>query len=489
MNNYLNGFSELTSQIDRGTCYVLDTNYLLDSLSSVNFSEQYFTAILENDSTIFIPFIVWVEFNYNVQKVLEQTEGFLEQSNNFLKEYKPEKLQISKGDIKTKFDNIFNKKIIEDNMVGQTISSNITEFFNKKIDDDSDLGNIINSLNNKTEEILKSWEEEFQADLNAKIQDHINKAKDLLSAFNEKVNNSDTNILIGNEYTKEDLKKKIQVCQLREKNKLYPGNAKKDLEKEGYKIWKDLEIPQKYGDMLLWLELIEFAKKHQNLGKFIIVSNDTEKEDWVLKKSKKLFPQLSIEFYTKTSGSIVDHMKSFDFVTEFSPGTSHEELKKDYILQREDSVLDFEDIPVIDEPVSDLFDDIDFFDYSYKDTIVVPAKIAGFKEVFLGENRWYSINIRNDRIPYLKYIAAYQSHPVSAVTYIAKIDRIVDSPYKPGKKMIVFDGIAKQLKHPIPLGENYLALQSPRYTNHKKLNTANTTDDLFDFTNLFDGDF
>lgn len=143
MNNYLNGFSELTSQIDRGTCYVLDTNYLLDSLSSVNFSEQYFTAILENDSTIFIPFIVWVEFNYNVQKVLEQTEGFLEQSNNFLKEYKPEKLQISKGDIKTKFDNIFNKKIIEDNMVGQTISSNITEFFNKKIDDDSDLGNII----------------------------------------------------------------------------------------------------------------------------------------------------------------------------------------------------------------------------------------------------------------------------------------------------------------------------------------------------------
>ena len=32
---------------------------------------------MENKSQIFIPFIVWVEFNYNIQDVLQQTEGLL----------------------------------------------------------------------------------------------------------------------------------------------------------------------------------------------------------------------------------------------------------------------------------------------------------------------------------------------------------------------------------------------------------------------------
>lgn len=297
----------------------------------------------------------------------------------------------------------------------------------------------------------------------------------------EQVNSTETTILIGEEYSKEDFNQKVKECELREKNKLYPGNSKEDLSKEGYKIWGDLKLPHKYGDMLLWLELIEFAKNHKEFEKFVIVSNDTEKEDWVLKKTKKLFPQLSIEFFTKTSGSTVEQMKSFDFVTKFSPETSSEELEKDYIIQREEPLSVFENIDVNNDLINDLFREIELEEYAYKDTIIVPAKLNGFKEVFLGEDRWYSIYISNDRIPYLEYIASYQSHPISAVTYVAKIDHIEDSPYELGKKMVIFQGVAKQLKSPIPLGDDYLALQRPRYTNHKKLNIARTTDDLFNF--------
>ena len=72
MGNYIHGLTELTPQSEGRTCYVLDTNYLLDSLSSVRYSEQYFKAIMENKSKIFIPFIVWVEFNYNIQEILER---------------------------------------------------------------------------------------------------------------------------------------------------------------------------------------------------------------------------------------------------------------------------------------------------------------------------------------------------------------------------------------------------------------------------------
>jgi len=47
---------------------------------------------MENNSPVFIPFIVWVEFNYNVQKVLEKTETLIKVSNEYLEKYNSEKL-------------------------------------------------------------------------------------------------------------------------------------------------------------------------------------------------------------------------------------------------------------------------------------------------------------------------------------------------------------------------------------------------------------
>ena len=191
-------------------------------------------------------------------------------------------------------------------------------------------------------------------------------------------------------------------------------------------------------------------------------------------------------------------MQSLDFVTKFSPETSQEDLQKDIILQSEKPELDFEDIEVemnIDEINYEDYINEDYInegyineDYVYKDTIVVPAKIDGFKSVFLGENRWYSINISRERFPYLKYIAAYQSSPISAVTHVARIGGVEESPYHSGKKMIIFDGKARRLKRTIPMGKYYSALQGPRYTNHKKLNIARTTDDLFIFDDLLSDD-
>jgi hypothetical protein len=55
------------------------------------------------------------------------------------------------------------------------------------------------------------------------------------------------------------------------------------------------------------------------------------------------------------------------------------------------------------------------------DTIVVPAQAQGFQEVFLDENRWYSIRINGSIRPQIKYIAGYQVAPVQAVTYFARV--------------------------------------------------------------------
>jgi hypothetical protein len=113
------------------------------------------------------------------------------------------------------------------------------------------------------------------------------------------------------------------------------------------------------------------------------------------------------------------------------------------------------------------------------DTVVVPARLSGFKEVFLGENRWYAIRIHASMAEQIKYIAAYQVKPISAITYIAKVSSI--QPWQDtGKVVLNFYEPATQVG-PIKLvkGGKVSAPQGIRYTNHQKLESAKTLDDAF----------
>ena len=118
-------------------------------------------------------------------------------------------------------------------------------------------------------------------------------------------------------------------------------------------------------------------------------------------------------------------------------------------------------------------------DPSEWDTIVVPANEEGFNREYLGENRWYAIRISSSMIDRIKYIAAYQTAPVSAITYCAEVAKI--EKYKDTTKYIVyFKDKAKKIG-PIGLAvkKKGAAPQAPRYTSIKKLTSAKTLDDVF----------
>lgn len=111
------------------------------------------------------------------------------------------------------------------------------------------------------------------------------------------------------------------------------------------------------------------------------------------------------------------------------------------------------------------------------DTIVVPAKEEGFNEVFLGQNCWYAIRVSSSMIDRIKYIAGYQSAPVSAITYYAEVDRI--EKHKPtGKYIVYFKGPAKKIG-PIKLTDKKRAPYSTRYTTINKLLKAKTLNEVF----------
>ncbi|WP_298367590.1 hypothetical protein [uncultured Lutibacter sp.] len=113
------------------------------------------------------------------------------------------------------------------------------------------------------------------------------------------------------------------------------------------------------------------------------------------------------------------------------------------------------------------------------DTIVVPAQSQGFKEEFINNKCWYSIRISASMLDRLKYIAAYQTAPTSAITHYAEISRI-DKYQNTNKYILYFKDKAIKM-NPIKLDSKKKgqAPQAPRYTSFSKLIKANKLSEVF----------
>jgi hypothetical protein len=112
------------------------------------------------------------------------------------------------------------------------------------------------------------------------------------------------------------------------------------------------------------------------------------------------------------------------------------------------------------------------------DTVIVPAQKDGFEKVFLGEDCWYAVRIGGGMLDKIKYIAAYRTQPISAITHYALVDRI--EPYgEGGKYKLLFSEKAKAI-NPIPFGDAPGgAMQGLRYTTFAQLLAAKKLSDLF----------
>ncbi|MCT4644217.1 MAG: GIY-YIG nuclease family protein [Carboxylicivirga sp.] len=114
-----------------------------------------------------------------------------------------------------------------------------------------------------------------------------------------------------------------------------------------------------------------------------------------------------------------------------------------------------------------------------QDTVIVPAQEDGFNEVFLGQDKWYAIRIGGGKLNEIKYIAAYQTAPVSAITHYAEVDSI-EAYGDGGKYQLNFKAPAKEIG-PIKFGDAKTgSLQGPRYTDFEKLKNSKTVKDIFE---------
>lgn len=113
------------------------------------------------------------------------------------------------------------------------------------------------------------------------------------------------------------------------------------------------------------------------------------------------------------------------------------------------------------------------------DTIVVPAQEEGFQSAFIESNAWWQIRISVSMLDKIKYIAAYRTAPVSAITHVAEVDRI--ERYKDTNKYILyFKESAKAIPHiELDKDKKGVAPQASRYTNYARLMTATKLSEVF----------
>lgn len=170
-----------------------------------------------------------------------------------------------------------------------------------------------------------------------------------------------------------------------------------------------------------------------------------------------------IDEYTEQLQRVQSKLSDEITVLEFETYKSNKE-----VIHRFTPFYDEQEINVNSEEINDI-DEID--------TIIVPAMEEGFNETFIGENCWYAIRISTPMISRIKYIAAYQVSPVSAITYYALVDRI--EKYKDtGKYILYFKNKPKKIEK-IPLGDNKMAVRSCRYTNLQKMLQIDTVSNLW----------
>jgi len=113
------------------------------------------------------------------------------------------------------------------------------------------------------------------------------------------------------------------------------------------------------------------------------------------------------------------------------------------------------------------------------DTIVCAAKPEGFNQVFLKEHRWFEVRIGSKMKDKIKYLAMYESSPISEIKYIGEVKEI--KPYKnTANSEIVLSGPPKKIK-PITLTKKnpHLAPQSHKYTLKSWIDQAETLEDIF----------
>jgi hypothetical protein len=252
--------------------FVFDSNVLLDLYRLPESASRDLINVLKNET---FNKKVWIGFQVILEFLSNRHEAISDQKNKF-------------NTVKTLID----EALIQYEDVFETLSKELSKLKLKQrhslIDPDKFLTpeNVANGrrfLELFIEEL--SVLENKQSDVN----DDDNIKDIVLNIFDGK---------IGEGFSKKELDEIYKLGEKRYENSIPPGY--KDKTKQGSYTVEDREFVRKYGDLILWKEILRKASS-EDISHVVLVTGDVKEDWWLEKRGKKLGPRKELlnEIYSE----------------------------------------------------------------------------------------------------------------------------------------------------------------------------------------------
>lgn len=288
--------------LDEKTIFIFDTNVLLDIYSyKESAREDFFSSLEKLKSNIWIPFHVGLEYQRNRLQVISQTKSVFRHAKKELDDIKNLKTKEKIKIITDMFPSLLDK------------TSKLSDDVDKLI---NDYENDLNELNNK-QPCVRSHDE---------IREKLN---DLF--FNK----------VGDEPNQSEIDNIEKEGEERYKNKIPPG-FKDESKDEDFFYYGGVKYKNKYGDLIIWKQIIEHLKSNKDINNVIFITNDTKEDWWFIIDSggkKRVGPHALLINEIKK----LDNIRLFDMYTvvDFLRNTS--EYSSDFNVS-EESIINVKEI-------------------------------------------------------------------------------------------------------------------------------------------------
>ncbi len=261
-------------EIWKSGIFIFDSNVLLDLYRLPKSAREDLISIFKSEK---FKDRIWIGFQVILEFLNNRFEAISDQKNKFnsvrtLIEDTIEHYDELIGNLNTELSKLKLKQrhslIDPDKFINQKNIEKGSKFLNDFIDNLAEL-------------------EKKQSDVN-----EADKLKDLVfEIFSGK---------IGQGFDKKRLQELYKEGNKRYDAKIPPGY--KDIKKEGAHLYEDKEYVRKFGDLILWKEIID-KSKNENLKYVVLVTGDVKEDWWFEKRGKKLGPRIELlnEIYSEVT--------------------------------------------------------------------------------------------------------------------------------------------------------------------------------------------
>ena len=289
MKKSFSGFYNPTNEeirkawLDKNTVFIFDTNVLLDIYSYKEITrEDFFSSLGRLKGNIWIPFHVGLEYQINRLKVISETKAVFRHAKKELKNIRGLKDKEKIKSIIEMFPSLLDK------------TSKLSDKIDKLIDD---YENDLTELDDK-QPCVRSHD---------KIREKLN------DLFFDRVGEAPSQNKI------DDIEKDGEE---RYKNKIPPGFRDEEKGDEFF-YYGGVKYKNKYGDLIIWKQIIEYAESNKNINNVIFITNDLKRDWWFIIDSggkKRVGPHALLINEIKK----LDNIKVFDMYTsaDFLENTS-----------------------------------------------------------------------------------------------------------------------------------------------------------------------